>query len=168
MIRQEGGAREESSEGQEPTIEEIIDFGNGGSAIPEAYCHHYHAKKSETHGWVKNQRLIDWRKEIVRWWVGDRGTEKWHSDSSRVTSNGQPATPSKPRLPERPDDDLQRLPKGFFTHPYIRRPARTGEFVRFTKDSPPELSDFEAACKPELAKEEWESTYRMWEGYFVR
>lgn len=70
-------AHSKSSEGQEPTVQEVIAFGNGGSAIPEAYCRYFHGKLTETHGWIKNQRLIDWRKTIVRWWAGDRSRPQW-------------------------------------------------------------------------------------------
>ncbi len=70
-------AREGVSQNDEasiPTAAEIAWFGRMGAAIPEDYCQHYHAKVSETHGWVKNGRLIDWRRQVVRWWAGDKPT----------------------------------------------------------------------------------------------
>lgn len=57
-----------------PTVAEVIAFGNGPSGIPEAYCRHYHAKCEEQHRWIKNGRLIDWKKELPRWWAADRAT----------------------------------------------------------------------------------------------
>jgi hypothetical protein len=65
-----------------PSVDEVIAFGNGPSGIPEAYCRHYHAKCEEQHRWIKNGRLIDWKKELPRWWAGDRATFKFPESTS--------------------------------------------------------------------------------------
>lgn len=59
-----------------PTVEELIAFGAGTSGVPESYCRHFHAVSEEQHRWIKNGRLIDWRKQLVRWWNQDRATWK--------------------------------------------------------------------------------------------
>jgi hypothetical protein len=58
-----------------PTVEEVITFGASGSGIPEDYCRHYHAKRTEANAWVRNGQLIRWQLEAKRWWEGDR--EQW-------------------------------------------------------------------------------------------
>lgn len=68
-----------------PTVAEVIAFGAGPSGIPENYCRHYHAKCEEQHRWVKNNRLIDWKKELPRWWSGDRN--KWMPEKTADESN---------------------------------------------------------------------------------
>lgn len=74
--RGEGGnAHADASNGTIPTVGEVIGFGMGAPGIPAGYCKYYHAKKDETHGWVKNGHLIKWQGEIVRWWTSDR--ESW-------------------------------------------------------------------------------------------
>ncbi len=62
-----------------PSVEQVIECGRMQSAIPEDYCRHYHAVCTERHRWiVSNGRLIDWPREIVRWWAKDRTTWKPH------------------------------------------------------------------------------------------
>lgn len=55
-----------------PSVEEVVEFGKGPAAIPEKYCRDYHSKKTEKHTWECNGKLVLWKKEIVRWFSGDR------------------------------------------------------------------------------------------------
>lgn len=55
-----------------PSVEEIIEYGEMGAGIPRAYCEEFHAKTCETHGWIVNKQLIDWRRKISRFWGQDR------------------------------------------------------------------------------------------------
>jgi hypothetical protein len=75
----ESGKPPLSSESEIPSVSEVVTFGSGMPGIPESYCRDYHAKCSEQHRWVKNQKLINWRNEIIRWWAEDKekfGKEK--------------------------------------------------------------------------------------------
>lgn len=55
-----------------PTVEEVVTFGNGGAAIPAWYCEHYHGQKEIKRSWLNGYgRLVDWQKEIVRWFTED-------------------------------------------------------------------------------------------------
>lgn len=83
-----GKARAPDSQGEMPTIAEIEEFGKGPPGIDPAYCRHYHAKKTESHGWIKNGKLIVWRSEIVRWWASDR--DGW---LRKKTGKGIPQVP---------------------------------------------------------------------------
>lgn len=45
-------------------------------AVPEAYCRHYHEQKTIKRTWLNGYGvLIDWPKEMVKWWNSDR--HKW-------------------------------------------------------------------------------------------
>lgn len=58
-----------------PSLQEVIDFGNGAPAIPEDYCRHYHNQKETKRTWLNGRgQLINWRREIVTWWANDRAT----------------------------------------------------------------------------------------------
>lgn len=71
-----------------PTVEEVVQFGAGPPGIPADYCQHYHAVGCERHRWVTRQgKLVDWRKEVVRWWSQDRAT--W-GKSSRGKARASP------------------------------------------------------------------------------
>lgn len=78
------------AEEQEPHIpseDEVVEFGKGVAALPESYCRHYHAKKTECQSWVTpHGRLVLWKREIVRWWSTDRAT--WGSRIASGTSGG--------------------------------------------------------------------------------
>jgi len=73
-----------------PTAEEVVAFGNGPPGIPEDYARHYHGVSSEKHRWiVTGGKLIDWRREIVRWWCKDRDT--WRRKERVCASYVQPS-----------------------------------------------------------------------------
>jgi hypothetical protein len=55
-----------------PTVSEIKQFCQGPAGIPDKYAENYHEISSIQHRWIKCGRLIDWRKDIVRWWAKDR------------------------------------------------------------------------------------------------
>ena len=83
----EGGGCPPAEElAQVPTVEEVVAFGLGAAGIPEGYCRHYHAKCEEQHRWIKNGRLIEWRKELPRWWAGDRASWKERKTAAGVAS----------------------------------------------------------------------------------
>jgi hypothetical protein len=55
-----------------PTVDEVIDHGKGGAAIPEWYCKHYHEQKEIRRSWHNGHgKLINWRREIVAWFNKD-------------------------------------------------------------------------------------------------
>lgn len=86
-----GKSRADASLGEIPTLEEVVDYGRGSAGIDPEFCRHYHAKKTETHGWVKNGRLVLWRHELVRWWASDR--ESWMAKKSNK-GRGKPKGPN--------------------------------------------------------------------------
>jgi uncharacterized protein YdaU (DUF1376 family) len=60
-----------------PTPEEVETYGDT-VGVPANYCAHYHAICCEKHRWiVAGGKLIDWRREIKRWWESDRGKARW-------------------------------------------------------------------------------------------
>lgn len=63
-------------ESQFPTVEEVI--ANGLKVLaPADWCRTYHAKKCEQGTWLNGYgKLIDWRKQMVRWWNEDREKTK--------------------------------------------------------------------------------------------
>jgi hypothetical protein len=79
---------EAEADAELPAVGEVIDFGKGGAGIPEDFCRHYHAVCDEQHRWIRNGQLIDWRKEIVRWWSRDRVT--WDKRTAQAQSPPRP------------------------------------------------------------------------------
>lgn len=59
-----------------PTVQEVIEYGAMGAAIPKDYCEHYHDRCSVLHRWLSRGELIDWRRDITgrQWWGKDRTT----------------------------------------------------------------------------------------------
>jgi hypothetical protein len=69
-----------------PDQTEVIDHGNGGAAIPEWYCKHYHEQKEIKLSWLNGHgKLINWRREIVAWFNKDGKPlrENEHAKSNR-------------------------------------------------------------------------------------
>ena len=69
-----------------PDQTEVIDHGNGGAAIPEWYCKHYHEQKEIRQSWLNgNRKLINWQREIVAWFNKDGKPlrENEHAKSNR-------------------------------------------------------------------------------------
>ncbi len=60
-----------------PSETEVVSYGAGGVGIPADYCRHYHETREIKNSWVSNGRLIDWRRDIKKWWEGDKGNAKW-------------------------------------------------------------------------------------------
>lgn len=74
-----------------PTREEVETYGDM-VGVPAEYCAHYHATCSEKHRWLSgNGRLIDWRREMKRWWESDRVKPRW-------AKGGAPRTSEEPRV----------------------------------------------------------------------
>ena len=69
-----------------PTVDEVIDHGKGGAAIPAWYCKHYHEAKEIRRSWLNGHgKLINWRREIVAWFNKDGKPlrENEHAKSNR-------------------------------------------------------------------------------------
>ena len=69
-----------------PTVDEVIDHGNGGAAIPAWYCKHYHEQKEIRRSWLNGHgKLINWRREVVAWFNKDGKPlrENEHAKSNR-------------------------------------------------------------------------------------
>lgn len=98
-----------------PTIEEVRKFGAGPAAIPPGYCDHFHAKTSEKRVWLNGYgKLVDWKKQIVRWWASDRA--KWVDN-----------TPKKATPPVEPPDWMGWLKsKNYPIKPY----GESAEYLR--------------------------------------
>jgi hypothetical protein len=75
-----------------PTIEEVLAFTRQGAGIPDDYARSYVDKCCVKKRWLtKTHRgvdVIDWRKEIVSWWVNDKAT--WGSKRSGGSGGGRP------------------------------------------------------------------------------
>ena len=60
-----------------PTAEEVETHGDM-VGVPAEYCAYYHATCDEKHRWVTgNGHLLDWRREMKRWWETDRVKARW-------------------------------------------------------------------------------------------
>ena len=60
-----------------PTPEEVETHGDM-VGVPAEYCAYYHATCDEKHRWVTgNGHLLDWRREMKRWWEADRVKTRW-------------------------------------------------------------------------------------------
>lgn len=73
-----------------PTTGEVCQFGSMGAGIPADYCEHYHAKKTETNGWIKNGTIVLWKLEIKRWWEGDKGTWRRNGANGKLVPKRGP------------------------------------------------------------------------------
>lgn len=65
-----------------PTEEEIVNFGQGPSGIPEDFCRYFHAINTEKNAWTDNGRLIQWTKRLVRYWANARAN--WGKGTSKT------------------------------------------------------------------------------------
>ncbi len=71
--REEGGGEEFA---HVPTVEEVVARASL-LAIPESFARHYHETCRIRRRWVTGQgKLIDWGRELIRWWSSDRATWK--------------------------------------------------------------------------------------------
>jgi hypothetical protein len=58
-----------------PSADEVIRSSIAtNKGIPEDYCRRYHAKNTEQHRWIRNNRVILWPQELGRFWESDRAT----------------------------------------------------------------------------------------------
>lgn len=74
----EGGAGE-TSEVAIPSVAEVLAFCSMGAGIPADFARHYHETKGIKRTWANGYgRLVDWKKEIVKWWAGSKAT--WEQD----------------------------------------------------------------------------------------
>lgn len=77
---------EQPAEIYEPPVAEVLAFGSMGAAIPADFCRHYHETKCIKRTWFNGQGvLVDWKREIVKWWSDSR--HRWKT----------PGTPSARR-----------------------------------------------------------------------
>lgn len=89
----EGGAGETATtpEFAVPTVAEVMAFGSMGANIPADFCRHYHESKEIKVTWFNGYgRLVDWKKEIVKWWAGSAATwgrDKGQSERGKVGAN---------------------------------------------------------------------------------
>lgn len=70
-----------------PTVDEVIQCGQGPSGVPESYCRHFHQRMTNRRLWLNSrQQLVLWRRELVDWWTKDRATwvEKTAPESGDV------------------------------------------------------------------------------------
>lgn len=82
----ERNEREEPAPGDEsliPTLSEVRTWAEMSAVDPE-FAAQKHAATSETHGWVKNGRLIDWRGRFKRYWDEDR--EGWSRKNKKTAA----------------------------------------------------------------------------------
>ena len=72
----EQGIGKEEEFAHVPTVEDVIARADM-LAIPPSYARHYHERCEILKRWITGQgRLIDWARELPRWWSRDRGTWK--------------------------------------------------------------------------------------------
>tara|TARA_Y100000310_G_C20568956_1_gene756979 strand:+ start:365 stop:1102 length:738 start_codon:yes stop_codon:yes gene_type:complete len=73
----------QSKAGEAPTVEQVIDFGNEGAAIPKFYCEDFWDWHEENGAWTTPAgNLKQWRKTLVRWFISD-GRPKTKQEKKR-------------------------------------------------------------------------------------
>lgn len=83
-------ARPVGEDGAEiPTKAEVVEFGKGAAAVPEFYCERYHEKKSIARTWTSRLgRLVDWRRELIKWFAEDGRPTTKNEASKRAYKRG--------------------------------------------------------------------------------
>lgn len=81
----EGGAGE-TTDAAIPTVAEVVAFCGMGANIPADFARHYHESKEIKKTWLNGYgRLVDWKREIVKWWAGSKDT--WGKDKNYAKRN---------------------------------------------------------------------------------
>lgn len=102
----QGGKGEESA--AIPTAAEVVTKASM-LAIPESYARHYHETCEIRRRWVTGQgRLIDWARELPRWWSRDRATWKESSSDGRTPEEIEAELAKLNALPETPEIYAQK------------------------------------------------------------
>lgn len=86
--------------GEEPTVEEVCTEGEM-RGVPKDFCQHYHENKLIKRTWFNSHGiLIDWKRELLKWWAGDRHRWTNGSNGNGFHREANPEISTHPANPE--------------------------------------------------------------------